>query len=147
MLGRHGLRMGTLTVIFVTALFLFSLCWLGSRPAAAEEDETDQPCPKPYIKTITPRVTASGEAVKIRGNRFGSLPGSVTLSGTAEAVIVSWSQKRIYAAIPEGAASGMVTVHSSCGNTSNQIYLTVTPKESQDGEEPARPEGEDDEEN
>jgi len=89
------------------------------------EEEASDPCPKPYVKTISPKTAAPLDEVKIRGNRFGHEPGSVTFFPGVDAGIISWSYKRIYVKVPEEAQSGDVLVTSSCGDTSNTVHVNV----------------------
>ena len=110
------------TVLGIVLLCAFLL------PAFAQEEleeEAGQPCPKPYIKTISPRTTQPLTEVRIRGSRFGHELGTVTFSPGVTGKIVSWSNKRISVEVPGDAQTGPVTVISSCGAVSNDQYFTV----------------------
>lgn len=133
----RDLRIRALSAVLVS---LFFFCAAAAVPAGTDEEENSPPpCPKPYIKSITPRAVSAGEAIKIRGSRFGSTPGSVVFASGPDAIIISWSRKRIYAAVPEGTPSGPVTVYSSCGPASNQVHLTIKPASEEDGDEVTSP--------
>ncbi len=99
--------------------------FLVSSGSAQEEEPQAAPCPKPYIKTISPRAVVPLQEVKIRGNRFGNEPGTVTFAFGVNGKIVSWTNKRIFVAVPEGAETGLVTVTSQCGGTSNEHYVEI----------------------
>ncbi|HQO77342.1 MAG TPA: IPT/TIG domain-containing protein [Thermodesulfobacteriota bacterium] len=118
-------RLTVISILTVALLILLSSSTCLT-PVSGQENQSS-PCPKPYIKTITPSAVSPEEQIKHGGSRFGSIPGSVILAGESNAVIISWSQKRIYATVPAGARSGPVTVYSGCGSASNKSHLTVKP--------------------
>lgn len=107
--------------------FVFAICMISFllpyHPGTAEEEEG--PCPKPYIKTISPPLGKPGDQLKIRGRRFGTEQGEVIFSTEAKAEIVDWTMHRIWVIVPESAASGPVVVRVSCGSESNTQYFTV----------------------
>lgn len=91
----------------------------------AEDQEAEGPCPKPYVKTISPRAAKPLATVKIRGNRFGAEPGAVLFAPGIKGTIVSWSYKRIQVQVPADAQTGPVIVSSSCESTSNEVHITL----------------------
>lgn len=115
--------MGTKCVMVILAVCI--ICFLLPDYAGTTE-ETEGPCPKPYIKTIFPRAAKPGAQVKIRGWRFGAEKGEVVFSPEAKAEIVEWTFQRIWVIVPETATSGPVTVRIPCGAESNKEYFTVT---------------------
>jgi len=77
------------------------------------------PCPQPYIDSLFPRSGTAGDTVFVRGARFGRERGQVVFPPRVSADVLSWSHRRIEVTVPEGAASGPVTVKVSCGAISN----------------------------
>ena len=90
-----------------------------------QAEETEGPCPKPYIKAIFPRAAKPGEEVKIRGRRFGTEKGEVIFTPVAQAEILGWTSHRIHVIVPDSATSGTVMVSVPCGSQSNKHYFTV----------------------
>ena len=115
--------MRTNRVIFVFAIFI--VCFLFPYYAGTTE-EAEGPCPKPYIKTISPRAAKPGDEVKIRGRRFGTEKGEVVFNPGAKAEIAEWTFNRIWVIVPEFATSGSVFVRVPCGLESNKEYFEVT---------------------
>lgn len=109
------------SITFVGALFFFSLSGIVTLYAQEEE----KPCPKPYVKTISPKAAKPGDEVKIRGSRFGKQGGFVTFAPGVRASIKEWKFKRIYVVVPGGAKTGPVIVTSHCGETSNEDHFTI----------------------
>lgn len=108
--------------------FLLLFLWLFCLPALAQEERDEnppEPCPKPYVKTISPLAAKPLTEVKIRGSRLGDEPGAVTFTPDVGGKIISWSNKRIFVEVPEEAQTGPVAVTSSCGSVSNSHYFTV----------------------
>ena len=119
---------GKLFELSALIILLLLVCCL---PAAAQDkydEEPPKPCPKPYIKTISPQGSVPLTEVKIRGSRLGNQPGAVTFTPGENAKIVSWTNKRIFVEIPEKAQTGPVTVTSQCGSVSNTQHFTVEKK-------------------
>lgn len=80
---------------------------------------------EPHIDSLSRYDGPPGTDVMITGTNFGSTPGIVTFNG-AEAPITSWTDTQIETAVPSGATTGPVVVHTSDGRVSNGIYFTVT---------------------
>ena len=90
---------------------------------ALEDDET---VTAPAISGLSPASGPVGTPVEIRGEHFGSSEGtsSVTFAGT-EAEPSSWSETRITARVPAGAATGDVVVTVG-GEASPGVGFAVT---------------------
>jgi hypothetical protein len=107
--------------------FVFAICMISFLLPyyAGTAEEQEGPCPKPYIKTISPGAALPGDQLKIRGRRFGTEEGAVVFTPDVEAEIVNWTMHRIWVIVPETATSGSVVVRVSCGSESNTQYFTV----------------------
>ena len=118
----------------LAALVVLVLCIFCIPTVAQDEldEEQPEPCPKPYIKIISPRAAQPLTEVKIRGSRFGSELGSVTFTPGVAGKVVSWTNRRIFVEVPEDAQTGPVTVAASCGSVSNDQYFTVDIKEEEE---------------
>jgi hypothetical protein len=107
--------------------FVFAICivsfLLPYHVGTAQEE--GGPCPKPYIKTISPGAAQAGDEVKIRGRRFGTEEGVVVFTPEVKAKIVNWTMHRIWVIVPESATSGPVVVRIPCGSESNTQYFTL----------------------
>ena len=114
-----------LPIILMGVLLFFSLS--GFENISAQEE--DKPCPKPYIKTLSPKAAKPGAEIKIRGSRFGKERGSVTFAPGVKAPIREWTFKRIFVIVPEGAKTGPVFVTAPCGEVSNKDYFTIKTEE------------------
>lgn len=113
------MRIRYLILLFAISMVSFLLSY--HTGTAAEEE----PCPKPYIKTVFPTTGKPGDQVKIRGRRFGTEKGEVIFSPEAKAEIVNWTMHRIWVIVPEAATSGPVVVRILCGSESNKQYFKV----------------------
>jgi hypothetical protein len=83
-----------------------------------------QPQPQgPVLQRLEPAQGAIGQTVALIGQHFGAAAGTISFSGTPGR-IVSWSNTRIEAQVPQGAASGSVYVQNSAG-TSSGVHFTV----------------------
>lgn len=81
----------------------------------------------PQITGISPTSGSVGTAVTISGSGFGATQGSgVVWIGSANGVVVSWSDGQVVANVASGALSGIVRVQQN-GNWSNSISFTVSP--------------------
>jgi len=89
----------------------------------------DVPCPKPYVKTLSPQAAKPGEEIKIRGSRFGKEQGMVTFTPGVKASIREWTFKRVFVIVPEGARTGPVFLTARCGEESNEVHCVIKPKE------------------
>jgi hypothetical protein len=114
-------RMRTICLPALAALVTFGLM-AGPIICAAEESG---PCPKPYIDTIYPRSAGVGQEIKIRGKRFGTDPGKVLFAPGVEAEIVTWTNRRVWVRVPDGAQTGPVTIVLPCDSVSNGKHITV----------------------
>jgi hypothetical protein len=106
-------------------LLFFSLS--GFVTLYAQEEE--KPCPKPYIKTLSPKAAKPGDEIKIRGSRFGKKRGIVTFAPGVRAPIKEWRFKRVFVIVPEGAKTGPVLLTSHCGEMSNEDHFTIKAEE------------------
>ena len=80
-----------------------------------------------HITSLSPNTGSFGTSVTISGKNFGATQGSSTVTfGGASAVITSWSNTSIVAAVPAGASSGNVVVTVS-NVASNGVNFTVFP--------------------
>ena len=83
--------------------------------------------PTPLITSLSQTVGAVGMAVTISGANLGSSQGSSTVkfNGTT-ATASAWSASQVTVAVPNGATSGNVVVHTS-GVDTNGIGFVVSP--------------------
>ena len=81
--------------------------------------------PAPVIRKLKPGLGAVGTVVKIKGSHFGVSQGEsrVTFNGVSAAP-VSWSDTKIKATVPVGAATGPVVVTVN-GQASSGVEFTV----------------------
>ena len=77
----------------------------------------------PTITTLSPSSAEPGTSITVSGNNFTSTQGSVSLNGQ-NISLSSWSESRIVAVVPNGAATGSVVVTVG-GQQSNAVSLTV----------------------
>jgi len=89
----------------------------------------EEPCPKPYIKTLSPKAAKPGDELKIRGSRFGKERGIVTFTPGLRAPIQEWTFRRIFVIVPQGTKTGPVSVTTPCGETSNEVYFMIKSEE------------------
>jgi hypothetical protein len=81
--------------------------------------------PAPAISSLSPVSGASGTPFTISGTNFGSIPGTVTLSGQG-ASVSNWTNTIIAAVVPNNALTGNVVVTSGV-LSSNGAGFTVAP--------------------
>jgi hypothetical protein len=109
-------------------LWLLVILYLLSPYQIGKAEQTEQPCPKPYIKSIFPFVASPGTLVKIQGFRFGRERGEVIFSQGKKAEIRNWTLQRIWVYVPESASTGPVVVRIPCGEESNKLDFKVIKK-------------------
>jgi hypothetical protein len=110
-----------LTIAALGTMALFSL--LPVNTATAQEEK--EPCPKPYIRVISPKAGLPGDRVEIRGRRFGTAKGNVFFSPDVKAEVLEWTNTRIWVIVPRSAASGRMSVSIPCGAVSNTSYFKL----------------------
>ena len=93
---------------------------------AGRAEQANQPCPKPYIKSIFPFAGSPGVLVKIQGLQFGTARGEVIFSDGKKAEIVNWTLQRIWVIVPKSASTGPVVVKTPCGEESNKYTFKVS---------------------
>lgn len=117
------LKIGVKKGFSVSLLFavLFALSYYDV--SLAQEKEDKEPCPKPYIKLIKPKVAKAGEQITIRGHRFGEKEqaGEVIFSPGISGNIISWSNSRLTVEVPAGAQTGDVVVNNRCASSNGEI--------------------------
>lgn len=111
-----------ISLILTLGLLIYML---STTKVAYAADEEAQPCPKPYINTISPNAAMPGEEIKIRGNRFGEQQGSVTFHPGMRAQIKEWTHKRILAIVPEHSETGPIFISLPCDEVSNEVHFTA----------------------
>jgi hypothetical protein len=109
------------TIAFLVALALFSLIPVNT----GTTQEGTGPCPKPYIRVISPKAGLPGDRIAIRGRRFGTEKGNVLFSPNAKAEVLEWTNTRIRLIVPQSATSGPVTVSVPCDSVSNTKHFRV----------------------
>ena len=87
--------------------------------------EEKRPCPKPYIRVVSPKASTPGNKIVIRGRRFKTEPGRVFFTPNVEAEVVKWMNTDILVIVPQAATSGPVTVSIPYGRVSNEVYFKV----------------------
>lgn len=100
----------------VVPLFLVDL-------GKAQEEKS--PCPKPYIRVVSPKTSTPGKKIVIRGRRFKTEPGKVFFTPNVEAEVVKWMNTDILVIVPQAATSGSITVSIPCGRVSNEVHFKV----------------------
>ena len=110
-----------LTIAALGTLALFSLFPVNT----ATTQEAIGPCPKPYIRVISPKAGLPGDRVEIRGRRFGTELGEVIFSRNVKAKVLEWTNTRIWTIVPQSANTGSITVSVPCGLVSNTSYFKV----------------------
>ncbi|MBU4194530.1 MAG: IPT/TIG domain-containing protein [Actinobacteria bacterium] len=114
-----------LRMVMSTGLvLLFAVALLALAPAASRGDN---PWSYPFISGVSPPSAPVGSLITINGSDFFDSPGSVTLGSVApaRADIVSWSETRIEAIVPQDAYGGCVTVTRSNGDAYEFISFYV----------------------
>ena len=109
-----------LIAVLVTLAF-FSVFLINT--ATAQEQQA--PCPKPYIRVISPKAGLPGDQVEIRGRRFGTEQGEVSFSPNVKANVLEWTNTKIWVIVPRSATSGRIGVSVPCGSVSNTYYFNV----------------------
>ncbi|MBN2468957.1 MAG: hypothetical protein JXD19_12495 [Deltaproteobacteria bacterium] len=119
------LLLKTLGVLLLGIILLpgFLLMTFSEGKYAYGAEESEEPCPKPYINSIAPKAALPGEEVTIRGNRLGTKQGSVVFAPDIKAQIVKWTYKKVWVTVPQEAQSGPLYIISSCGKMSNKDYF------------------------
>jgi hypothetical protein len=107
------------TIIALAILALFSLFPVNT--VTTQEG----PCPKPYIRVISPKAGLPGDRVEIRGRRFGTEQGEVSFSPNVKANVLEWTNSSIWVIVPQSANTGSITVSIPCGSVSNTSYFKV----------------------
>jgi hypothetical protein len=110
-----------LTIAALGTLALFSLFPVNT----ATTQESIGPCPKPYIRVISPKAGLPGDRVEIRGRRFGIEQGEVSFSPNVKANVLEWTNSSIWVIVPQSANTGSITVSIPCGSVSNTSYFKV----------------------
>jgi hypothetical protein len=81
----------------------------------------------PSINSITPTSGVSGTSVTITGSGFGSAQGSgIVWIGSAQGLVVSWTDTQVVATVDSTAVSGIVRIHQN-GIWSNALSFKVPP--------------------
>jgi len=109
-----------LIAVLVTLAF-FSVYPINRGKAQGE----NVPCPKPYIRVISPKAGLPGDRVEIRGRRFGTEQGEVSFSPNVKANVLEWTNTKIWVIVPRSATSGRIGVSVPCGSVSNTYYFNV----------------------
>ena len=110
-----------LTIAALGTLALFSLFPVNT----ATTQEAIGPCPKPYIRVISPKAGLPGDRVEIRGRRFGTEKGNVFFRPNVKAEVLEWTNTKIWVIVPRSATSGRIGVSVWCGSVSNTYYFKV----------------------
>ena len=79
----------------------------------------------PAITSLNPTSGSVGTSVTITGKNFGSTQGTVAFTTAVNATVTSWTDTSIVCTVPNGAATGNVTV-SITNWASNGVSFTVT---------------------
>ena len=106
-------------IIALATLVLFSLFPVNT--VTTQEG----PCPKPYIRVISPKAGLPGDRVEIRGRRFGTEKGNVFFRPNVKAEVLEWTNTKIWVIVPQSATSGRIGVSVPCGSVSNTYYFNV----------------------
>jgi hypothetical protein len=82
----------------------------------------------PVVSNVSPTTGTAGTLVTITGSGFGRPQGSGTVwVGTRAAVVQSWNDTVILAAIASGSSTGTLQVHVSTGDSEPIPFTVVTP--------------------
>jgi hypothetical protein len=109
------------TIAVLVSLALFSLFPVNTGTA---QEGTD-PCPKPYIRVISPKAGLPGDRIAIRGRRFGTEKGTVLFSSNVRAEVLEWTNTRIRVIVPQSAISGSFSISVPCDSMSNTKHFRV----------------------
>jgi len=93
------------------------------------------PCSRSRIDALVPEAATPGETVTILGTGFGASPGYVVLTGL-RIDATYWSDNTITFDVPDGGASGPVSVRDSSGRKSSGAAFRVERKLLNDQFEP-----------
>jgi hypothetical protein len=91
--------------------------WQSQKPNTYSDESwstKEWPCTRCSMKKFSPQTTFVGKKIAIRGEGFGNEPGEVIFSENVKAEIISWSFRRIWVLVPEGAITGTVKVVKNC---------------------------------
>lgn len=107
------------------------VCVLGMACADGGKKVT-QPGPpdpgeRPRIDRLTPSRTVIGDTIRVEGSSFGALAaeGEITFAGVGGRVAgtaLAWSDSSIAVLVPEGAATGDVSVRSPAGEGTGKAF-------------------------
>jgi hypothetical protein len=117
-------RMSLTPVLTIGALGTLALFFLAPVNKGISQDERG-PCPKPYIKVVSPNAGLPGDRVEIRGHRFGTEKGNVFFSPNVKAEVLEWTNTRIWVIVPRSATSGRIGVSVPCGSVSNSSHFKI----------------------
>ncbi len=87
---------------------------------------------RPFIISVEPKVASAGSQITILGRYFGTTQGdsTATLNGIA-LTIVTWSDTKIEAILPQEASSGMIVItvkgRASQSSSNAQIFIGSAP--------------------
>jgi len=118
------LRLFLGSFLIITALATLALFPLFPVNTATTQ-EAIGPCPKPYIRVISPKAGLPGDRVEIRGRRFGTEKGDVFFRPNVKAEVLEWTNTKIWVIVPRTATSGRIGVSVPCGSVSNTNYFKV----------------------
>lgn len=109
-----------------SALFALTAC--GGGGGGGSEPTVETPPPTPAITAISPSQARVGDSLRILGRNFGANQGTsaVQVDGTRYSGITRWSDTEIEVAVPNGAASGALSVTVG-GRSSNDAALVIVP--------------------
>ena len=80
----------------------------------------------PGVCSLEPTAGPAGyEGVTLSGERFGQTDGTVTFFDEQSAEVTSWSDGEVIATVPDGAATGAVTLTDEDGTDSNDTNFEV----------------------
>jgi len=87
------------------------------------------PPSEPLISALTPSSGTVGTVASIKGRNFGLAQESsfVTFNGVPVTDYISWSDKVIKCAVPDGATTGPVVVRTSVGISSEKAFTVQPP--------------------
>ena len=122
--GQLRNRMSFTPVLTIAALGTLALFFLVPVNKGISQDERG-PCPKPYIKVVSPKAGLPGDRVEIRGHRFGTEKGNVFFSPNVKAEVLEWTNTRIWVVVPQSATTGSIAVSVPCGSVSNSSYFRI----------------------
>jgi hypothetical protein len=111
-------------------LLLWLMFILACRDVGSDVPQIVPPGPgaPPAITGVFPDSAAVGDTILVNGSGFADAAGTSVLSigGATATVLVSWSDTRLLAGVPSGAAAGGVSVTVS-GQSSSPVAFRVQP--------------------